>query len=93
MIKKRQNREEKRGQLIIELIDSMFQIAGHPITYDDVKDRKDNWFQQWTITESQYDQWKTQGEIQIKKLLRVSSEAAKREMAWVGLMWGLAIKK
>lgn len=93
MIKKRQTREEKRGQLIIELIDSMFQIAGHAVTYDDIKDRQDNWFQQWTITESQYDQWKTRGETQIKKSLRVSSNAAKKEMNWVGLMWGLTIKK
>lgn len=90
---KRQTKEEKRDQLIIELIDSMFQIAGHPVTYEDIKDRKDNWFQQWTITESQYDQWKVQGETQIKKSLRVTSKAAKKEMAWVGLMWGLAIKQ
>lgn len=90
---KRQTKEEKRDQLIIELIDSMFQIAGHPVTYKDIKDRKDNWFQQWSITESQYDQWKTQGETQIKKSLQISSKAAKKEMTWVGLMWGLSIKK
>jgi hypothetical protein len=38
MNKKRQTHEEKRNQLIIDLINQMFIIAGHGVTYDDVKD-------------------------------------------------------
>ena len=39
-MKKRMSREEKRQQAVIDIINQMFVIAGHNITYDDIKDRK-----------------------------------------------------
>jgi len=48
--KKRLSREQKREQAVIDLINQMFIIAGHEVTYDDVKDRKDDWYAQWTMT-------------------------------------------
>ncbi len=39
----------------------MFEIAGHQVTYDDVKDRKDDWFQQWTMTVEQNEEWQEWG--------------------------------
>mgnify|MGYP003661623884 FL=1 len=41
-MKKRMSREEKRQQAVIDIINQMFVIAGHNITYDDIKDRKDD---------------------------------------------------
>lgn len=35
----------------------MFSKAGHDVTYEDIKDRKDNWFQQYTMTNAQHDEW------------------------------------
>lgn len=90
---KRLSREEKIDKCVIELINEMFVIAGHKVTYEDIKDRKDDWYSQWTMTESQYDEWQKWGTAHIQKSLRFSKEWAKREMAMIGLNWGLKFKK
>ena len=43
--KKRLTREQKWEKAVVDLINEMFIIAGHEVTFDDIKDRKDNWFQ------------------------------------------------
>ena len=43
---KRLSREQKQEKAVIDLINQMFIMAGHEVTYDDIKDRKDNWFQE-----------------------------------------------
>ena len=90
---KRLSREEKNDQAIIALINEMFRIAGHEVTYEDIKDRKDDWFTQWTMTEAQYDEWKLWGKKYLMKNLRMSASMAERQMVWVGLMWGLKFDK
>lgn len=87
--KKRMSKEQKREQAIIDLINQMFLIAGHGVTYDDIKDRKDNWFTQWTITVEQYENWKKFGENYLHKNLKLNKKSAEKEMSWIGLMWGL----
>ena len=37
------------------LIDKMFELAGHAVKYEDIVDRKDNWFWDWTMTMEQID--------------------------------------
>jgi len=86
---KRLSRQEKREHVIINLINKMFEIAGHQITFDDIKDRKDNWFQEWTMTIEQNDQWKEWGKKYLIKNLRINAKLAEREMVWVSLQWGL----
>ena len=88
---KRLSRQEKREHVIINLINKMFEIAGHPVTFDDIKDRKDNWFQEWTMTVEQNDQWKAWGKKYLIKNLRINAKLADREMAWVSLQWGLKL--
>lgn len=82
-------KQEKIDRAIVDLINEMFSIAGHSVTYDDIKDRKDDWFTQWTMTQAQYEQWKTWGTNYLRKNLRMNAKFAEREMAWAGLMWGL----
>ena len=86
---KRLTREQKWDQAVVDLINEMFKIAGHAVTYDDIKDRKDDWFQQWTMTVAQYDEWKDWGKKYLMKKLRLYAKMAEREMAMMGLMWGL----
>jgi len=86
---KRLSREQKQEQAAIDLINQMFTIAGHEITYDDIKDRKDNWFQEWTMTMTQSEQWKKWGVEYLRKKFRISKAAAEHQMAWVNLQWGL----
>jgi hypothetical protein len=37
---KRLSRQQKIDQAVIDLVNEMFRIAGHSVTYEDVKDRK-----------------------------------------------------
>ncbi len=87
--KKRSSREEKSQMFIVDAINKMFEIAGHNITYADIKDRKDNWFQQLEMTYEQGEQWKQWGVVELKKRLKFNQHLAEREMAMINLMWGL----
>lgn len=89
---KRLSREEKIDKCIIDILDEMFKIAGHNVTFNDIKDRKDPWYSQWEMSYSQYDQWQEWGTKHISKMLKFTKEHAKREMAMVGLNWGLKFK-
>ena len=81
--------EQKRRQAVIDLINQMFIIAGHQVTYDDIKDRKDDWYTQWTMSPEQSDEWVNWGVAYLKKNLKMNKKVAETEMAWVSLMWGL----
>lgn len=80
---------EKRELFIRELINKMFEIAGHEVTFDDVKDRKDDWYHEWTMTIAQNDEWKEWGIQEIRKRFRYTKKFAEREMGMLSLMWGL----
>jgi len=86
---KRLSKQEKKEQIIIDLVNKMFEIAGHTVTFEDIKDRKDNWFQEWTMTTEQNDQWKLWGKKYLIKNLRMNAKSAEKEMMWASLQWGL----
>lgn len=86
---KRLSRQEKWDQAVVDIINEMFKIAGHEVIYDDIKDRKDDWFNEWTMTEEQYEVWKKWGKQYLMKKLNLYAKQAEKEMSWVGLMWGL----
>ncbi len=85
----RVSREEKINKAVVDIINQMFVIAGHDVTYDDIKDRKDDWYTEWTMTQAQYDEWKLWGKKYLQKKLNMYAKQAEREMEWVGLQWGL----
>ena len=85
----RVTRQQKREKALVDLINQMFIIAGHDVTYDDIKDRKDDWYAQWTMTVAQGDEWKDWGIAYLRKELKLTPTLAEREMQWVNLMWGL----
>lgn len=86
---KRLSRQEKIDKAIVDLINQMFTIAGHQVTYDDVKDRKDQWFTEWTMTMAQNEEWKNWGSEYLRKNFRMNKKLAEREMTMINLMWGL----
>ena len=47
----------KDEKIVKELINEMFRIAGHDVKYEDIKDREDTWYTDWTMTEEHYNQW------------------------------------
>jgi hypothetical protein len=86
---KRLTATEKRELFLQNIINKMFEISGHQITYDDVKDRKDDWYTQWTMTMEQNEEWKKWGITEIKKQFKYNTTIAEREMGMITLMWGL----
>jgi hypothetical protein len=85
----RLNKQQKREQAVIDLLNQMFVIAGHNVTYDDIKDRKDNWWTDWTMTFAQGDQWKAWGIDYLRKNLKLNKTLAEKEMQWMNVQWGL----
>jgi len=90
---KRLSYEEKKEKLLVDIINKMFEIAGHDVTFEDIKDRKDDWYNQWTMTEEQYEQWRKWGSKEIKKLMKLTDVYADRQMAMIGLNYGLKFEK
>ena len=90
---KRRTRNEKLNDAVVDLINEMFKIAGHDVTYNDIVGRTDAWYNDWTITESQYDEWQKFGKAYLRKNLKMNKLQADREMAMTGLMWGLKFEK
>ena len=88
---KRLTRQQKIDKMVVDLINKMFEMAGHAVTYDDIKDRKDNWFQQWTMTVAQNEEWMDWGKKYIRKNLNMYAKQAEKEMLWINLMWGLKL--
>jgi hypothetical protein len=86
---KRLSREEKWDKAVVDLINQMFIIADHNVTYDDIKDRKDAWYTDWTMTVEQNEEWRLWGKKYLMKQLRLYANQAEREMGMISLMWGL----
>lgn len=82
-----------KHKIAIELINKMFEIAGHEASYKDVEGRTDEWYTEYTMTEEQNKEWKDWGTKFIKKQLRTTVKAASVEMAWFDVAYGLKIKK
>jgi hypothetical protein len=86
-----EQKTNKERQLLKELIDKMFEIAGHNLKFEDVEGRKDNWFQQYTMTEIQNEEWKEWGTKLLAKKRRYGKKLADREMRMLDLYCGLKI--
>ena len=90
---KRLSREEKREQAVVDLINKMFEIAGHQVTFDDAVAFGDQWFNHWTMTSEQRDEWNKWGKTYLMKKLNMYAARAQKEMSWIGLQWGLKIQE
>ena len=84
-------RADKNKLVLKELIDKMFEIAGHPLKFEDVEGKKDNWYQQHTMTEAQNEEWREWGTKFIMKKHRYNKYLADREMRMLDLYCGLKI--
>lgn len=80
--------EQKREKAVVDLINKMFEIAGHNVTYNDILG-VENWFQKYTMTIEQSEEFKKWGKKYLIKELHESAKSAEREMMWFNLQWGL----
>ena len=83
--------DKKRLEIVTTVINKMFEIAGHAVTYDDIVNRKDAWYSEWTMTKEQNDEWRKWGVSYFRKKARWPKHMAEREMAMFDLMYGLKV--
>ena len=86
----RLTREQKKEKSVEDLINQMFIIAGHDVTFEDVKTRQDNWFQQYTMTIAQNEEWQAWGKKYLQANLRTPAKLAEKQMQWFSLQYGLS---
>jgi hypothetical protein len=85
---KRLTREQKKDKAIVDIINQMFVIAGHDVTYDDIVG-VDEWWQKYTMTFEQGEQLKKWGKQYLMRELKMRAVYAEKEMQWFNVMWGL----
>jgi UDP-galactopyranose mutase len=78
-------------KIVKHLINKMFEYAYVPQTYDDIIHRKDEWYQEHTMTQEQSDAFKDYAIRYLKRELKSSYYKADTEYQWFDLMWGLKI--
>ena len=79
------------NKIVKHLINKMFEYAHIPQTYDDIKDRKDEWYQEYTMTQAQSNAFKDYAIRYLKRELKTGYYKADTEYQWFDLMWGLRI--
>jgi hypothetical protein len=79
----------KNNIVVKTLINKMFEIANHNVVFEDIEGRQDNWYQQWTMTEAQNEEWKNWGIAFLRKKKRWNKFLAEREMGMFALCYGL----
>jgi hypothetical protein len=87
-VKKRLSRKEKKDKAIIDLINQMFIIAGHNVTYEDILG-VEKWFEKYSMTVEQSEEFKAWGKKYLMKNLQMRAAMAEKEMMWFNLQWGL----
>ena len=85
-----ERKANKERQFLKELIDKMFELAGHDLKFEDVEGRNDNWFQQYTMTMAQNEEWQKWGKKYLQTNLRTRAKMAEKEMQWFSLQYGLS---
>lgn len=74
------------------IINKMFEIAGIDMDYRRLLGRKDDWYQQYQMTEDQCDQWVTWGSEYLYKNRVYTKARSRKQMSYLNLMYGLKIK-
>ncbi len=85
---KRLTREQKKEKAMIDIVNKMFEIAGHDVTYEDIVG-VDEWWQKYTMTVAQGEQLEEWGKKYLMRELKLRAVYAEQEMRWFNVMWGL----
>ena len=76
-----------------DIINKMFEISNHPVTYKSLLGRTDPWYTQYEMTKEQEQQWLEYGVSYIRTEMKVPKYIAKNTMANIHLLYGLKIKE
>ena len=78
-------------KIVKHLFNKMFEYAHIPQTYDDIKDRKDEWYREFTMTQEESNAFKDYAIRYLKRELKTGYYKADTEYQWFDLMYGLRI--
>ena len=78
-------------EMVKDIINTMFIIAGHDVTYEDIKDRKDKWYEQWTMTPEQEEKWMEYMVKYFRKHRSMTIRHAQTSASMFNLMYGLKV--
>ncbi len=79
--------------MVKDIINTMFIIAGHDVSYEDIKDRKDQWYHDWTMTPEQEAKWMEWMVGYFRKHRKLTVRYAKTSASMYNLMWGLKVNR
>ena len=79
--------------MVKDIINTMFIIAGHNVSYEDIKDRKDKWYEEWTMTPEQEEKWMEWMVSYFRKHRKLTVRYAKTSASMYNLMWGLKVNR
>jgi hypothetical protein len=85
---KRLTREQKKQKAMVDIVNQMFVIAGHDVTYEDIVS-VDKWWQKYTMTVAQGEQLVEWGKQYLMRELKMRALYAEKEMQWFNVQWGL----
>ena len=77
--------------MVKDIINTMFIIAGHDVSYEDIKDRKDKWYEQWTMTPEQEEKWMEHMVKYFRKHRSMTIRHAQTSASMFNLMYGLKV--
>jgi hypothetical protein len=74
-------------KLLKTILNKMFELSENEVSFDEIIQRKDDWFNQYEITEDQHQRWMEWGKSYLKR------KVARPEvtMALIDASWGLKI--
>jgi len=79
--------------MVKDIINTMFIIAGHDVSYEDIKDRKDQWYYDWAMTPEQEAKWMEWMVGYFRKHRSLTVRHAKTSASMYNLMWGLKVHR
>jgi len=79
--------------MVKDIINTMFIIAGHDVSYEDIKDRKDQWYYEWTMTSEQEEKWMEYMVKYFRKHRSMAIRYAHTSASMFNLMWGLKVNR
>ena len=79
--------------MVKDIINTMFIIAGHDVSYEDIKDRKDKWYYEWTMTPGQEEKWMEWMVAYFRKHRSLTVRYAQTSASMYNLMWGLKVNR
>lgn len=82
-------KKKTEQEIAKDLINAMFQIAGHDVTFDDVVKEPEGYYNRYTWSPEQENQWMSWATDYVKKNLKHRSTYADREVAMFNLSYGL----